>query len=340
MRSTLIEDAVEQTPTTGSTQRPVSLSSLVAVVVGVPLLLCVLSFFVVDSSWFQAHADPQWVRSSDQIFQAHGVECDVVVYGDSSAITGIDPAVIQRKTGLRTCNIAQTKAALVVLGTSALDRFLHNNPRPRYLILQFTGADFYQPHSWLDTNSYMEGVVALLRFYPAAQFVHGLLRHPEVFTGMMHYAYITGPLNMLRNHLSPHGAPPDPSLLDVHFIRPEPSMTNCTQAEDIDPIFHKPDPQYVRNLRRHYSGMADHLLIDAAPLSECDSRYDYLRKHLSGLDNAFEKYPVNLYNEGYAHYTAEGSRRLTQEIAGQLLADGASGTAVQTARASGEFPPG
>lgn len=291
---------------------------MIGLIVAVPLLACLLSFVLVDSALFERYADPRWVQSSNRVYLSYQVPCDVVVYGDSSAITGIDPKVVQQETGLRTCNIAQTKAALVVLGTSALDRFLENNPRPRFLVLQFTGADFYRPGSWDDTTSYMEGVVTLLRFYPKRQFLVALLHHPEIFMGMMHYAYITGPLNLVKNARRSRTEQSTGDLVDVHFIRPEKAFSSCAQAQDIDPIFHKPDLNFIRYLRKRYGPMADHLLIDAAPLSSCDSRYLYLQQHLSGLDNTLITYPFSLYNEGYAHYTAEGAERLSMQLAAQI----------------------
>jgi hypothetical protein len=291
---------------------------MIALIISTPLLACFFSFQMAESSWFRRNADPQWIRSSDRVYTAHNVPCDVLVYGDSTAITGIDPAVVQRLTGLRTCNIAQTKGVLVVLGTTGLDIFLSHNPKPRYLLLQFSGADLYQPRSWLDTTAYMEGVVPLLRYYPKHAFLVAVARHPEIFMGMMHYAYISGPLNWWINRTRFANWTPNTPLVDVHFVRPEPAFKDCSETTDIDPAFHKPEQTFVRQLREKYSGAADHLVVDVAPLSACDDKFDEIARALHGMNNSLERYPVNLYNEGYTHYTRQGAERLSEEIAKQI----------------------
>jgi len=283
----------------------------------IPLFACLFSFVLVDTHYFRKHADPLWVQASSQIFEARNVSCDVVVYGDSTAITGVDSSLVQASTGLRTCNIAQTKASLVVSGTSALDVFLNHNPKPRVLVLQFGSPDFYHSGSWNDTTAYMEGVVNLLRYYPHRKLLRALWNHPEIAFGMMHYAYVTGPLNWFRNKR--RGISRQSTPLDVHLVRPTPAYTTCDQVVDIDPIFHRPDASFIQELRAHYARMADHVLIDVSPTSECDSRFKYLQNALSGIDNSIERYPVALFNEGYSHFTEEGARRWSRELTNQLI---------------------
>ncbi len=293
---------------------------MISVIVGLPVVACLLAFVLTYSQWFRKHADSQWIQSSDRVFTAHDIPCDVLVYGDSSAITGVDPAVVQARTGLRTCNVAQTKAVIVVLGTRGLDLFLAHNPKPRYLVLQFTGADFYKPESWKDTTAYMEGVVPMLRYYPKREFILTTLRHPEIIMGMMHYAYITGASDLLTNRRHHTNATSNSSLIDVHFVRPEPTQTNCALVDDLDPTFHTPDPAFVQHLREKYAHAADHLLINASPLSTCDPKFNYIAQHLRGLSNTLERFPAVLFNEGYSHYTKAGAQRVSEELAGQIEA--------------------
>jgi hypothetical protein len=83
-------------------------------------------------------------------------------------------------------------------------------------------------------------------------------------------------------------------------------------------VFHKPEQSFVRQLRDKYSGAADHLIVDVAPLSACDDKFDDIARALRGMNNSFERYPVNLYNEGYSHYTRQGAERLSEEMAKQI----------------------
>jgi len=304
---------------TGRHALTTSVWAKVLLVLAIPVFSCVLAFFLVGSQIFQRYADPLWVRASDQIYTARNVHCEIVLFGDSTAITGIDPKIIEAATHLRTCNLAQTKGVLAVLGTSGLDMYLRNNPRPQILLIQFAGQDFYHPGSWRDTGAYMEGVVPMLRFYPRRQFVTALLHHPEIYMGMMHFAYLTGPMNLLRNRLRrqvPQHSAEVP--IDVHLVMPQPAFKSCKGVEDIDPMFHAPDATFIRELREHYGALAGNVVLDAAPDSACDPRLDFLENTLVGLDNRVRPYPAQLFNEGYEHYTAQGAARLSASIARQL----------------------
>jgi hypothetical protein len=288
-------------------------------VAAIPLIACALSFPIIKSHWFRRSADPSWVQASSMLYVSHNAPCEVVLYGDSTAITGLDPDAIQAATHLRTCNIAQTKGALVVLGTSALDIYLAHNPRPRYLLFQFSAADFYKPTHWSDSYSYMEGAIDLLRFYPATEFAHQLLRHPELFIGAMHYAYVSGPVHYWQNRHRPNALLDlNASPLNVHFIRDYPAYDNCTEVVDADPLFHSPDPHFIQMLRQHYSRFAEHVLIDVAPSSACDPHSADLAHSLAGVDNSLQQYPASLFNEGYTHYTKQGSAMISQQVAAQI----------------------
>src|SRR5450755_922092 len=93
-----------------------SLWAKLAVFLAIPIALWFLAFFFVKSQVFRRHFDGDWISASSPVYTARNVNCEVVVYGDSTAITGIDPEVIQKMTQLKSCNIAQSKGALVVLG--------------------------------------------------------------------------------------------------------------------------------------------------------------------------------------------------------------------------------
>jgi hypothetical protein len=78
-------------------------------------ILCIPTFIALGKSdFFLHHGASVWVQSNDSVFNMQGRNCDVLVYGDSTAMTGIDPEVVDRATGFHTCNIAVTNAVLAV----------------------------------------------------------------------------------------------------------------------------------------------------------------------------------------------------------------------------------
>jgi hypothetical protein len=109
-----------------------------------PLLAIPLFILVGKSDFFVHHGASIWVQSNDAVFDMQDRDCDVLVYGDSTAMTGIDPEVVSRNTGFKTCNISVTNAVLAVTGNLTLDHYLQQNARPKVLVIQLSPDDFQQ----------------------------------------------------------------------------------------------------------------------------------------------------------------------------------------------------
>ena len=113
--------------------RPVIYTSVVII----PLAAMLLFGFwtAASSSFLSTLADP-YLQISDYAYTQKDVDCQVVIYGDSTALTGVNPLIIEQYTHLKTCNISVTMAAFVMNGTLAFDRYLAQNRRPKYVIFQ------------------------------------------------------------------------------------------------------------------------------------------------------------------------------------------------------------
>ena len=85
----------------------------------VPLVAVLASFLIARSSWYLRHQRNSYLAISDYPFTLKNAGCEVIIYGDSSALTGVSPPVIEATTHLRTCNIAQPNTALAIVGTFA-----------------------------------------------------------------------------------------------------------------------------------------------------------------------------------------------------------------------------
>lgn len=303
---------------------PGSFLPKLGIVISLPLLAILFSFVIVNSNFCREYADPTWVRASSDIYTVEDAPCEVVIYGDSTAVTGADPKAIENYTHLKTCNLAQSKGTQVVLGTRSLDWYLAHNPRPRYLILMFAASNLYQSKDWND-SAYIEGAVTLLRHYPKTEFVEALVRHPDLFIGMAHYAYLTAPWNWWKNR-SQEGVEaerrPSDRLMNAHMILPTPAFSNCAQAAASDKQFpfHLPDPAYVELLKKRYSASAEHLVLDVAPLPVCETRFEAIKSRLQKADNSLDRYPVTAYNDGYTHFTEVGANKVSLSLAQQIAA--------------------
>ncbi|MGA2564133.1 MAG: hypothetical protein ABSF96_11280, partial [Steroidobacteraceae bacterium] len=96
----------------------------VLAVVLMPLLFLLSSIPIVRSASFPALSGDPFLLNPDYAFSLKHVDCEVVIFGDSTAVTGVDPLTVHGVTNLKTCNIGQSRSALEILGTLALDTYL------------------------------------------------------------------------------------------------------------------------------------------------------------------------------------------------------------------------
>src|SRR5271170_1953391 len=130
------------------------------IVVSLPALFLLSSIFIVRSRNFPVESHDPFLLNPDYAYSLSHVNCDVVVFGDSTAVTGVDPTVIEKNTGLKTCNIAQSQSILALLGTMALDNYLQSNQPPKYLVIEMGPESF----SRNEQNFFWpEGLTLLLR---------------------------------------------------------------------------------------------------------------------------------------------------------------------------------
>src|SRR5271167_557911 len=147
-------------------------------VILIPLLFLLSSIPIVRSTSFPAESKDPFLLNLDYAFSLKHVDCEIVIYGDSTAITGIDPTVVEQSSGLKTCNIAQSQSILEILGTMALDTYIANNAAPKFLIMQFAPETLAQDRKLI---FWPEGLTLLFRKKPILEAIPVLLRHPLEF---------------------------------------------------------------------------------------------------------------------------------------------------------------
>ena len=74
-----------------------------------PLLILVFAIVVEPTQWFAEHSGDPFLVTLGYGSQLRNADCKITIYGDSTAMIGINPGIIQKRTGLSTCNIAETE---------------------------------------------------------------------------------------------------------------------------------------------------------------------------------------------------------------------------------------
>jgi hypothetical protein len=295
--------------------RPVSrwrYAAYCLVVVALPAIFLLSSLFIVRSKNFLSKTQDPFLMDADYPYSLNNANCDILIFGDSTAVTGVDPTVIESATGLKSCNIAQSQSIVALLGTDALDHYLSSNQAPKYLVIDLApesfsrgGGDFFWP----------EGLTLLVRRQMGVRTLLTLALHPKQSYGFALWA--------IKVKLGLLGVGPDFSSMQATFqsrhgllVLPKPPETACMKKGSPRP----PTTSWISELRQKYSTNGTHVIIDVAPLPDCTGDAAQIAASLSGLtDNVLPLYPIHLFSDIDRHLTLEGAERESAEIARQIL---------------------
>lgn len=264
-----------------------------------------------------------WVRSNDAVFGMEGRKCDVLIFGDSTAMTGINPDVVERNTGFRTCNISVTNAVLAVTGNLTLNHYLQHNPQPRVLLVQLSPDSFQsENHGWRRTI-YAEGLLELLRHGNREDARRILLHHPQEAIAFAGYAAGFSAFYGIKDvwfHLT--HLRPEEDLITVHngfFTPPAPPRTSCDPATSIADSSRGDYPRIlVDEYRSQYASRSGLVLVNVAPIPSCDQNLAAYSSQLDGVtSNNLLPLPIGLFNDG-RHYTAVGSNVVSSLVSEEL----------------------
>ncbi len=291
----------------------------------VQLVAVVALLVTMTRPWFLTHDGYPSIYQAGYGMRLLHADCDVVLYGDSSALTGLDPQLIGKITGLKACNIAEARGIEDVVGLQfPLDAYLRTNKRPRF-ILMLLGPTGFVPNKKAFTEYSTEGMIYVLQYDHSREMLQGLRHRPRWlldFTFWAGQTVLEYELKQLlpwtrrvnvdtrkqradRNGFWPFPLPPE---VNCNYSKPNPAVATGN-ADD------------VAATRRRYGVDGTHVIIDISPISNCDPYEGLYRRQLDGLhDNALVTLPMPYFNDADVHFTAIGSAYVSTEAANQILA--------------------
>jgi hypothetical protein len=291
-----------------------------------PLLAIPAGIRLGASDFFLHHGASVWVQSNDAVFAMRDRQCDVLVFGDSTAMTGINPDVVERNTGFKTCNISVTNSVLAVTHNLTLNRYLAHNARPRVLLIQLS-PDGFEPesNSWRQTV-YPEGLLELLRHGSPAEIRRVLMTHPQESIAFAGYALGFTAYSGIKDlwfHATHLRAPEDMlTIRNGFFTPPSPPSTACEPGA----TFSNPQAggdfprSLVKEFQQQYAGRSGIVLVNVAPIPSCDRNLAAFSSQLNGVtSNSLTPLPISLFNDP-RHYTAVGSAIVSRLVAQELNA--------------------
>lgn len=259
----------------------------------------------------------------DFTFHAANQNADVVLFGDSSALYGINPTLITRETGLSTINLPNTIGNFTVLDDLGLTRYLRANRPPRLIVLYFSTWDL--DYRSLHYAQVMEGEEMLFR--------NGTL--PEIWAYARRH-----PTDTLLFPIEMYSAAPKPALMAHLRHEDRVAAISATMGHLDAQSFraHVEDPCTIlpelvgrtgfnsaQILARRYATSQTKILIFVAPIPACTNASQVLNRSWSALPGA----PPNLMKPSFfmqdGYYThldpsgvPEASHALAQAIESTL----------------------
>jgi hypothetical protein len=196
------------------------------------------------------------------------------------------------------------------------NQYLTRNPKPRYLVFQFSSPNLNEFKPGVAFLDHFDGIIQSLRYYGWRKTLPLFLHNPDYFFGMLNYTYRSGLTEMVLT-IRGKRPKPDEKHRDSYLIYPRPPLESCPIYNGGDAM---PSQTWVAYLRQHYSALAEHVLVDVSPTSPCAALYPQWKAHLGhATDNELELYPNHLFVDGTFHLSREGAIRRSNELAEQIL---------------------
>ena len=135
-------------------------------------------------------------------FSQKHVDADIVIFGDSTAIYGVDPLTVGKALGMTVVNLPNTIGSLPVTREDVLDEYLKHNRAPRLLVFYFSAWDLdYGNTPPMQVAPPFEGEDMLMR-HGSPREIAGYFRHNVV--------------DLLELPLSFYGAVPQPTMVTLY----------------------------------------------------------------------------------------------------------------------------
>jgi len=142
-------------------------------------LLYVMPFFLNRTAFYDRVNPSFYARPLNYAFDTAGQNADVVIFGDSTALLGVDPSQMSSALGVKVLNLVNTQPTLVVNDDMTLRHYLKENRPPKLLVFYFAPWDFDYGHNDFNSRPTYEGEELLLRRGTGEEMRAFARRHPQ-----------------------------------------------------------------------------------------------------------------------------------------------------------------
>ena len=204
----------------------------------------------------------------DYSFHTEGQNADIVIFGDSTAMYGLDPNLISAALGVKVVNLTGGLGAVLVTDDLRLHYYLAHNRPPRLIVFYFSPWNFDYHRTDMNKEPIYEGLDMLLRNAPRGEILTFAVEHPA--------QVLEFPLMFYRANLNTH-------LLNRSFLDAMWNQTVQTHGhvDAIGTVAYTPECvipeskiartgfQSVQVLAQRYSSAQTGTFVYASPIPAC-----------------------------------------------------------------------
>lgn len=245
------------------------------------------------------------------------IDADVVIFGDSGALYGVNPRLIGSTLGLKVVNLPNTIGSIVVSGDLELQHYLHNHPTPKLIVIYLAPWNIDYLNKRKRENLY-EGEEMLMRhgnFQDIARFGQGhvldILQFPFRF-----YAVNSFP-KAVRSMLHPEQSPEiERTFGHLDMVKYGKLESTCQLPEDFTQT--SAETNSIQYLTNRYRQSADKFMVFVAPIPSCSGIQNFDTKPLELLHIPPPKHmPPDLFHADgyYIHPIPSAVPEVSQQLA-------------------------
>lgn len=307
---------VTETAHPGRSQNDSRMTRYFVVLFAVPLLLSPLPFFLVRlQSYGQFSKNPRFYVL-DFAFKTARQNADIVIFGDSSAYSGLDPKQMSAALRAKVLNLPSNLNALPLDDDFALRRYIEADRPPRLIVFYFSPWNFDYGREDFDYDRLYEGMEMLMRHGSVSDVLAFFTAHPRaalLFPYMFYRLNLTAApseremsLQQAQQVTATNGHADSPGVLHARSTCVIPS--NFIESIRFD---------WVGKMGEKYRTPQTQVLFFAAPIPNCTNAQAVIDRSASALPAAPPKtMPASLYvdDNWYSHLYAAGVPQATQSL--------------------------
>ena len=289
------------------------------------LLLCLLA---TAQPWFFYHIPYPVLQSFGYSHRAYGLGCDVLLSGDSTGLADLVPAVIEQKTGLKSCNVGEVRSVEDFVGTHyTIDDYLSHNHPPRFLVTGWTPSDLDLEHPAL-LGDFPETFLYAMQYRGIGWTLKAMLLRPHAGTSFLIWA---GRSLVEDTYRRLNGAYRGQALQDerarrdaargMYFVAAPPQVACEPETLKFQHSTHEKNVASVAEFRRHYTTPQTQVMVYVTPVANCDAHIDDYLAVSKGLgERPLQLLPVSDFNQTNIHLTPQMAEIYSAQIAEDILA--------------------